>query len=91
MNASEESVHIMRGPVKRHPEATSEGSIAVVRKAVKFPQSNRFFTLCHHSAFPFFPQNILTPVHKISAAGEILYFSLLHLYGTNDDLKKARH
>ena len=34
----------------------SEGSIAVVRKAVKCYQSHRFFTLCHRSAFPFFPQ-----------------------------------
>ena len=27
---------------------------------------------------------MLVPVQKISAAGEMSYFSLLHLYGTND-------
>ena len=35
------------------------------------------------SCFPYY--------NKISAAGEMLYFSLLHLYGTNDDWKKGRH
>ncbi|WP_418743362.1 hypothetical protein, partial [Dialister invisus] len=38
-------------------------------------------TGCQASCFPYY--------NKISAAGEMLYFSLLHLYGTNDDWGKA--
>ena len=49
------------GAGKASSWSDSEGSIAVVRKAVKCHQRHRFFTLCHRSAFPFFPQNILPP------------------------------
>ena len=38
-------------------------------------------TRCQANCFPYH--------NKISAAGEILYFSLLHLYGTNDAVRKS--
>ena len=57
------------GAGKASSWSDSEGSIAVVRKTVKCHQRHRFFTLCHRSAFPFFPQNILTPVQN-DALGE---------------------
>ena len=66
-------------------QSASEESMPVVRKTVRRHQRNKFFTLCHYPVSTSFPQSILaTVLNKISAAGEILYFSLLHLYGTND-------
>ena len=77
--------------------SASEESAAVVRKTVRGYQSNRFFTRFHCSAYPLSHAAFLHPLwmtrcqvscfpyyNKISAAGEMLYFSLLHLYGTND-------
>ena len=52
------------GAGKASSWSDSEESIAVVRKAVKCHPGNRFFTLCHRSAFLFFPQNILIPVQN---------------------------
>ena len=52
------------GAGKASSWSDSEGSIAVVRKAIKCYQSHRFFTQWHCPAFPFFPQNILIPVQN---------------------------
>ncbi|MFQ7109662.1 MAG: hypothetical protein ACLRP4_07660, partial [Dialister invisus] len=41
-----------------------EGSIPVVRKAVRRHQSHRFFTPCHIAAFPSFPQSILASIQN---------------------------
>ena len=44
-------------------------------------RSENPMTGCQANCFPYH--------NKISAAGEMLYFSLLHLYGTNDAVRKS--
>ena len=46
-----------------------EGSIPVVRKAVRCHQSHRFFTLCHHPV-PCFSHTACLPLFRMTIGGK---------------------